>query len=156
MSTKRYPGRDAIKTKGWFAAHRWLLLRRLSQFGFLALFMIGPMSGYYLVKGSIASSLTLDTLPLTDPYILLQTLAAGNVPEMTALIGALIVVAVYLVVGGRVYCAWVCPINIITDAAHWLRVWLDIHGGLKFTKAARYWVLGMTLVVAFLTGVVAW
>jgi ferredoxin-type protein NapH len=156
MNTKRHPESDAVKAKGWFAAHRWLILRRLSQFGFLALFMAGPMSGYYLVKGSIASSLTLDTLPLTDPYILLQTMAAGHVPEMTALIGALIVVAVYLMVGGRVYCAWVCPINIITDAAHWLRVRLDIHGGLKFTKAARYWLLGVTLIVAFLTGVVAW
>ncbi len=156
MSTKRYPGRDAITTKGWFAAHRWLILRRLSQFGFLALFMAGPASGYYLVKGSIASSLTLDTLPLSDPFILLQTLAAGHVPEMTALIGAGIVVGVYLMLGGRVYCAWVCPINIITDAAHWLRVRLDIHGGLRFTRAARYWLLATTFAVAFLTGVVAW
>ena len=156
MSTKSYPGRDAVKAKGWFAAHRWLIVRRLSQIGFLGLFMVGPLSGYYLVKGSIASSLTFDTLPLTDPYILLPTLAAGHVPEMTALVGALIVLAAYLVVGGRVYCAWVCPINIITDAAHWLRLRLGIQGGLKFTRSVRYWMLGMTLLVAFLTGVVAW
>jgi ferredoxin-type protein NapH len=38
----------------------------------------------WIVKGNLAYSLTLDTLPLTDPYVLLQSLLAGNWPERLA------------------------------------------------------------------------
>ena len=33
------PGAEAIAVKGWLRAHKWLLLRRLSQLGILALFL---------------------------------------------------------------------------------------------------------------------
>ena len=39
------PGVEAVATKGWLKAHRWLLLRRISQLGILALFMLGPLAG---------------------------------------------------------------------------------------------------------------
>ena len=41
--------------------------------------------------------------------------------------------AFYLLVGGRVYCAWVCPVNIVTDAAHWLRERLGIVGAARLS-----------------------
>ena len=50
------PGKEAIRVKGWLAAHRFLLLRRFSQLGILALFLAGPMFGIWIVKGNIASS----------------------------------------------------------------------------------------------------
>jgi len=156
MSAKSNPGHDAVLARGLFAAHRWLIFRRLSQIGFLALFLIGPLTGYYIVKGSIASSLTFDILPLTDPYILLQSWTAGHAINTTALIGALIVLTVYLLIGGRVYCSWVCPVNIITDTAHWVRTRLGIQGGIKFSRNVRYWMLGMTLIVALATGILVW
>ncbi|HRG72288.1 MAG TPA: quinol dehydrogenase ferredoxin subunit NapH, partial [Thauera aminoaromatica] len=31
------PGREAVEAKGWLRAHKWLLLRRASQLGILAL-----------------------------------------------------------------------------------------------------------------------
>ena len=156
MSKKTNPGAEAVAAKGWFSAHRWLILRRLTQLGFLGFFLTGPITGFYIIKGSISSSLTFDTLPLSDPYILLQSLAAGHILENTAIIGGLIVLTIYLFIGGRVYCAWVCPVNIITDLAHWTRNKLSIQGGMKFTRKIRYWMLAMTLITAFSTGVVAW
>jgi len=38
-------GRSAITAKGWLQAHKWLLLRRASQLGILALFLAGPLAG---------------------------------------------------------------------------------------------------------------
>jgi ferredoxin-type protein NapG len=35
--------------------------------------------------------------------------------------GCAIVVVFYALVGGRVFCSWVCPVNVVTDAAAWLR-----------------------------------
>ena len=97
-------GADAVATKGWWSAHRWLLLRRFSQLSILALFLLGPLAGIWLVKGNLNFSYTLDILPLTDPYVALQSLAAGHVPEMLGSLGVLIVLLFYFLVGGRVYC----------------------------------------------------
>ncbi|WP_374681975.1 quinol dehydrogenase ferredoxin subunit NapH [Accumulibacter sp.] len=155
MNSKR-AGAEAVASKGWVAAHRWLLARRLCQLAILALFLLGPLAAVWIVKGNLAYSLTLDSLPLTDPYVLLQSLLAGNWPEKLALIGALIVIVFYFLVGGRVYCAWVCPINPLTDLAGWLRRRLGIKGSAHVSRSSRYWILAMTLLLASLTGSIAW
>jgi ferredoxin-type protein NapH len=157
MSTAaRRIGAEAIAAKGRWQASKWLVLRRASQLLLLALFVAGPWFGWWIVKGSLSSSLTLDVLPLTDPYMLLQSVAARHVPESTALIGALIIVAVYVLVGGRVYCSWVCPVNLVTDAAQWLRRSLGLGLGARVRRETRYGILVATLVVSLITGVVAW
>ena len=150
------PGAEAIAEKGWLAAHRYLILRRISQLGILGLFLLGPLAGIWIVKGNLASSLTLDVLPLTDPLVLLQVIASGHLPESAAIIGASIVVVFYLLVGGRVYCSWVCPINIVTDLAEWLRRRLKIKNSANFSSKTRYWLLGGILLVAAISGSVAW
>lgn len=149
-------GDRALARKGWFRAHRWLILRRLSQLSILALFLVGPWLGLWIVKGNLAYSYTLERLPLSDPYVLLQSLLAGHVPEQLAIVGALIVTAFYLLVGGRAYCAWVCPVNPVTDAAAWMRSRLGIKGSAHISRQARYWVLGMTLFLAVASGTLAW
>ncbi len=151
-----FSAQTAIAGKGWWLAHKWLLLRRASQLGILSLFLLGPLAGIWLVKGNLASSLTLDVLPLTDPYLLLQSLLAGHLPEATALTGAAIIVVFYLLAGGRSYCAWVCPLNIVTDAAAFLRDRWRLKGGAHFSRQARYWILGMSLLLALFTGSMAW
>lgn len=149
-------GVEAIEKKGWLGAHRWLILRRFSQLTVLALFLSGPWFGLWLAKGNLASSLFLDVLPLTDPYVFLQTLAAGFLPASSALIGAGIVVAFYFLIGGRVYCAWVCPVNVITDLAAWSRRRLGIKGGRVPDANSRYWILGGSLLAAALSGSLVW
>jgi ferredoxin-type protein NapH len=149
-------GSEAIAAKGWVKAHQWLILRRSSQIFIMMLFLLGPWFGLWLVKGNLSSSLTLDFLPLTDPYILLQSLVAGHALSNTAIMGAIIVFAVYALVGGRVYCSFVCPVNIITDFAHWLGEKFDISKGWQPKREIRLWLLGATLVVSMITGTVAW
>lgn len=156
MSTVLRPGAEAIAEKGWLAAHKWLLLRRTSQIGILLLFLVGPWFGLWIVKGNLNYSYTLGVLPLADPYLLLQGLVAGQVPEKLALIGVAIVLAFYLLVGGRSYCSWVCPVNLVTDFANWLRMRLGLKGGAHLSRATRYWILAMTLLVAMATGTLAW
>ena len=144
------------QAKGWLGAHKWLLARRASQLGILALFLLGPLAGVWIVKGNLTFSYTLDVLPLTDPYILLQSLLTRHMPEMKAFVGAAIVLAFYLLVGGRVFCSWVCPVNLVTDAASWLRERIGIKGGAHVSRETRYWILAMTLVLALATGTLAW
>ncbi|EIJ43220.1 ferredoxin-type protein, NapH/MauN family [Beggiatoa alba B18LD] len=140
----------------WWARQRWLFLRRLSQLSILALFFCGTWTGFWLVKGNLSSSLTLNLLPLTDPYLVLQIFATGHMVGITAMIGALLVLLAYLLVGGRVYCAWVCPMNIVTDVAAWLRNRLEIKNTLTLSRSLRFWLLGMTFILSALTGALAW
>ena len=156
MQSAGRPGAEVIAEKGWLAAHRYLILRRISQLGILGLFLLGPLAGVWIVKGNLASSLTLDVLPLTDPLVLLQVFVSGHLPESAAIIGASIVLVFYLLIGGRVYCSWVCPINIVTDLAEWLRRRLKIKNSTNFSATTRYWLLGGILLVAAISGSVAW
>lgn len=149
-------GAEAIAEKGWLVAHKWLVLRRATQIGILLLFLVGPWFGLWIVKGNLNYNLTLGVLPLSDPYLLLQALVNGQTPERLGLIGVALVILGYLLVGGRAYCSWTCPVNLVTDLANWLRTRLGLKGGAHLSRQTRYWILGMTLVVAALTGTIAW
>ncbi|MEV8468466.1 quinol dehydrogenase ferredoxin subunit NapH [Fluviibacterium sp. DFM31] len=158
MSVKtRLPvGQEAIREKGWIGAHRFLLLRRLSQAFFLVLFLLGPWFGLWWVTGTLAGSRTFGVLPLTDPLVLLQGMVAGHWPEFTALLGAVIVLVAYGLIGGRVYCSWVCPINPVTDAAHWLHDKLGMPRGWQPKRNTRFWILGAVLAASAISGTIAW
>lgn len=149
-------GADAIVQKGWAGAHRWLMLRRFSQLLVLLLFLSGPWFGVWIARGNLASSKTLDVLPLTDPFVLLQSLFAGFMPAVSALLGAAIVIGCYALIGGRVFCAWVCPVNVVTDTAGWLRRRLGIKTGKTPDAATRNWLLAGVFVLAFLTSSLVW
>ncbi len=158
MSTSPTPpiGQEAIEAKGWIGAHKYLLLRRATQAFFLGIFLLGPWFGIWWVKGNLAGSLTLDVLPLTDPFVVIQSIAAQHWPETTAILGALIVAAIYALIGGRVYCSWVCPINPVTDAAHWTHTKLGLPKGWQPKRGTRLWVMAMVLIVSAITGSIAW
>lgn len=156
MSANRQPYVAARARIGLWRASRYMVLRRLSQAFFLALFLSGPLAGVWIAKGTLASSLTLGTLPLTDPFVLLQSLAAGHWPEATALTGAALVLAAYLVLGGRSYCAWVCPVNPVSDLARWLRRRLGLAQTAKIKPELRYYFAVAAVLAAAATGTIAW
>ncbi len=156
MTALARPGLEARRAKGWLGAHKWLLARRVSQVVVIALFLSGPWFGVWILKGSLASSLFLDTVPLADPFVLLQSLVAGHALAATALIGAAVVVALYGLVGGRAYCAWVCPVNPVTDLAHWLAERFALPKGWALKRTARLWLAAGALAASAATGTVAW
>nr|VFK63607.1 MAG: ferredoxin-type protein NapH [Candidatus Kentron sp. UNK]VFK70868.1 MAG: ferredoxin-type protein NapH [Candidatus Kentron sp. UNK] len=149
--------KTAIEKKGWLRAHKWLLLRRSSQFLVLGAFLLGPWFGIWIISGNLSASLLLEKIPMTDVHIFLQTLAAGHWrPALELVIGVAIVASFYGLVGGRVFCAWVCPVNLVTDAAAGLRRRLGLKGSANLSRATRYWLLAMTLLLALLVGEPLW
>ncbi len=156
MAMNAFPGKEAVEKKGWFRAHQWLIARRISQLGILGLFLLGPLAGIWIVKGNLSGSMTLDVLPLTDPFLLLQSMLSGNLPVLSGALGALIVILFYGLVGGRVFCSWVCPVNLVTDLAAWLRRRFDLRSSAVLSRSLRYWLLGLVLSFPLVTGVIAW
>lgn len=143
-------------TRGFFQRQRWLLLRRTTQFALLGLFLLGPWFGIWWVKGNLAASRWFGVLPLADPYIALQSLLATHHITATAALGTALVAVFYALVGGRAYCSWVCPVNVITDVAHWCRERLHLPPGWRPQRALRGWLLLMTLAVSAISGGIAW
>jgi ferredoxin-type protein NapH len=150
------PGQDAINAKGYLRSNRFLLLRRLCQLLTLMLFIVSPVAGYWLIKGNLSASLLLETVPLTDPFVFLQSLASGHLPVNTMVVGAAIVAGFYWMVGGRSFCSWVCPVNPITDLAAWSARRLSIARRGSVSRRTRYWLLALCLLLPALTGMVVW
>ncbi|EKK7178741.1 quinol dehydrogenase ferredoxin subunit NapH [Vibrio alginolyticus] len=147
-------GKEALEKLGWWRAHRFLILRRLCQFTIIALFMAGPTLG--ILTGNLSSSMLLDTVPLSDPLIVLQALATGHVPEFNALLGVVIVVAFYAILAPRAFCAWVCPLNIVTDLAAWLRRKFNIKASYRWSPMIRYWLIPVLMLGSALSGAILW
>ncbi|WPD17549.1 quinol dehydrogenase ferredoxin subunit NapH [Vibrio parahaemolyticus] len=147
-------GKEAIEKLGWWRAHRFLVLRRLCQLTIIALFMAGPTLG--VLTGNLSSSMLFDTVPLSDPLIVLQALATGHIPEFNALLGVVIVVVFYAMLAPRAFCAWVCPLNIVTDLAAWLRRKLKIKASYRWSPAIRYWLIPVLMLGSALSGAILW
>jgi len=138
--------------------YRYLFFRRSTQIGLLVLYFGANAWGWTILMGNLSSSSLLGLIPLSDPFAGLQMLFAGAVMATDLLIGMLIVTVFYLIIGGRAFCSWVCPINIITDAAALLRRKLGIDAISKkqpASRAMRYWVLALSLILSFILGLTA-
>ena len=139
--------------------YRYLVLRRVTQIGLLVLYFGANAWGWTILKGNLSSSIILDTIPMSDPYAALQMLAAGAVLATDLLLGVLVATMFYLLIGGRAFCSWVCPINLITDAAAALRkvTGIDRIQGFKqpASRNMRYWILALSLIISFFMGVAA-
>ncbi len=139
-------------------AYRFMLLRRSSQAAILGLFICGNLLGWQALRGTLSSSRVLDTVPLTDPFALLQIIATQHSVASDALLGGLIVILFFGLLAGRAFCSWVCPLNVVTDAAGWLRKKTVLHvSGSRFvlSRKTRYGAIGVSLVVSFATGIAA-
>ncbi|WP_394126687.1 quinol dehydrogenase ferredoxin subunit NapH [Vibrio hepatarius] len=147
-------GKEARQKLGWWHAHRFLILRRLCQFGVIGLFLLGPTIG--ILKGNLSSSLLLDTVPLTDPLIFMQIVFTGHMPELSAIIGVAIVVLFYALISPRAFCGWVCPMNVVTDFAAWLKRKLEIKASFRWNPQLRYWLLLALLIGSATSGTVLW
>lgn len=149
-------GREARVRLGWWRSHRWLWLRRSCQLSVLLLFLSGPLYGVWILKGNYSASRFLDTLPMTDPLMMLESLLAGHWPALTALLGALVVVGLYGLIASRAFCGWVCPLNPVTDLAAWLRRRLGIRQSATLSRSLRYGILLAILAGSAISGTLLW
>jgi len=140
---------------------RYVVLRRIAQVTILLLFFGTAHWGWQfpgdtpLLTGNLSSSEFMGLLPMTDPLAALQIFLTGHLLTREALIGAAVVFIFYLLLGGRVFCAWVCPVNMVTDLAGWLRTRLDIKPLFHVPRNVRYYVLAAALILSAITGVAA-
>jgi len=135
---------------------KWLILRRISQLTVLGFFLFSSLTGIWVLRGDLAGSTLFGFIPLSDPLTLLQTMLSGHWPELTALVGVVIILLFYLLAGGRVFCSWVCPVNIINDSAVLLQKKMPLKPGGTLGSSLRYWLLAAVLLAALVSGTTLW
>ncbi len=138
--------------------HKFLILRRLVQVLLLLLFVGANLWGWKLLMGNFSSAYVLESFYLSDPYAVLQIFATGFLVSTDAVVGAIIVLLFYAIIGGRSFCSWVCPLNMVTDFASWVRKKLgfNINDNIVLVKRnTRYWVLVLGLILSAIMGVAA-
>lgn len=142
----------------WVYKHRLIILRRLLQSALILLYAGAHIWGWKILEGDLGSSLLMGTIPLADPFAVVQMSIAGALLGIDVLIGAAIIALFYAIIGGRGFCAWVCPINIVTDIANDLRRMLrinEVEHRVVISRGLRYWILGISLALSALFGVAA-
>ena len=114
--------------------------------------------GWKILSGTLSSSSVFGMMPLSDPFAVLQMIFAGAVLSFDVILGAMIIVFFYGVIGGRAFCSWVCPVNIVTDGANWLRrkLYMDqIEKKVWISRDIRYYMIILALIVSSLSGMAA-
>lgn len=156
---RHYQPPTTLRGKLW--ALRYTLARRAVQFGLLAAF-IGTahfgwtLLGKPLLAGNLSASSIAGVVPLADPFAVLQMLVARHWLASEVLIGAALVLGVYVLVSGRSFCGWVCPMNFVTDAADWLRDKTGVQADvLRMRSGVRYAVLVLALALSAVSGLAA-
>jgi len=135
-----------------------LILRRIIQFCIITLFVGAYNFGWDILKGNFSTAEVLNSFYLSDPYFFFQMLASGFIPNKDVIIGVVIISLFYFLLRGRIFCSWVCPINIITDSASWLRRKLHIQSLIskeKISRNIRFYVLGLGLILSAIIGLAA-
>jgi ferredoxin-type protein NapH len=155
---------DKLHRRGFgarFWSWRYIVLRRVSQVGLLLLFFGTAHWAWELpaktplLSGNLSASKFMGLIPLADPVAALQIFLTGHVLRQEILIGVGIVFGFYLLLGGRVFCSWVCPVNMVTDLAGWLRAKLEIRPIFHLNRNLRYFVLAAALILSAISGVAA-
>lgn len=113
---------------------------------------------FKLLEGNLSTSKIAEIVPMSDPLAFLQIFLAGGAISADLALGVLVVLLIYGVFLGRGYCAFVCPINLITDFAAYARRKLKIENikFLSIPRNARFAILALSLLLSFFFGVLAW
>lgn len=141
-----------------YSKYRFLVLRRVVQLGLLFLYIGGNYYGWTILRGNLSGSIIFELIPMSDPFAVLQMLTAGASLTLDVMIGALVVFILYGVFLGRAFCSWICPMNMVTDLANWLRRKLSLdkdETNIRLSRKIRYWVIGLSLVLTGYFGLAA-
>ena len=147
------------------------IVRHIVQVAVLLLFLISLfVSGWSLFGGTVGgdnaahtpsmfpfygslSSSSLFGIELLDPFAALQVAAAAKTFTLEMLIGLLPFLVIYGLIRGRVFCGWVCPVNLLLELVDWLRAKLHVKVEERvLPRHVKMYVAAAVLVLSLLLG----
>ena len=142
--------RRIVQVAVWVILSAPILIYGFSLFGLTAgTDMRVPTPSEGLIFGSLSSSNILE-VTLVDPYAALQVALATRTFELAWLWALLPVFAFYVILGARVFCGWVCPVNLVLEFTDWLRKKLHVPNAERtLPRKTKIAVMVLFLLLAF-------
>ena len=137
------------KRKFSYRMKRWILVIVIHLFFFLSFFI-----DLQMLEGTLNGSRFLG-FHMIDPFATLEVWLATYHLPINVIIGTSTIVLMYMLLGGRTYCAWVCPYGILSEYGeklHNILVSKKIIKSRKFDHRIKYIFWAGFLAMAFVSG----
>ncbi len=123
--------------------------------GCLFLFVFSYRIDLQVLEGTLVGSRFIG-LHLIDPFVTLQVFLAHRAIPVNMAIGTLTVLIAYFVLGGRSFCAWICPYGMLSEIGEHIRFRLIEKGIIKkrtpLPDKTKFFIWAALLIACFLTG----
>ena len=132
-----------------YRSKRWILVIAIHLLFFLSFFV-----DLQILEGTLNGSRFLGS-HMIDPFVTLEVFLATYHIPINVIIGVSTIVILYMLVGGRTYCSWVCPYGILSEYGEKLHnklVKKKIIKSRKFDHRIKYIFWAGFLAMSFLTG----
>ncbi len=137
------------KSYSSYRMKRWIVVIAIHL-----LFFLSFAIDIQILEGTLNGSRFLG-FHLIDPFTTMQLYLATYHMPVNIIIGTATIVVFYIFIGGRTYCAWVCPYGILSEIAEKLHnklVCKEIIKSRKFDHRVRHIFWSMFLIMAFTSG----
>ncbi len=144
--------RQANRTRG--EASRWLKRRWTVLISVNLLFVVSYYFDIQLLEGALTASRFVG-FHMADLNSALQVMLAFKHIVLNLMIGTVTVFILWLLLGGRTFCSWVCPYHLLSEWAEKLHLWLvakKIIKGYTFHRGVRTFFYLVFAVLTWVTG----
>jgi len=134
--------------------HKWRNIRWAILIFFNFLFFASFYFDIQILEGTLSGSRLLG-FHLIDPLVTLQVILSSKIIMVNLVIGVVTIILIYLMFGGRSFCAWICPYHWLAELGEKIHQTLKKNKIIKnhtFDRKIRYYFYGFFLVLALITG----
>ena len=108
-----------------------------------------------VLEGTLSASRFLG-FHLEDPFMAMQVMLASKIVKIDLIIGLVSVILIYLILGGRFFCSWVCPYHFFSEIGKMVNRFLSKKGfikkNIKFNNNIKYYFFVLFLLLTYITG----
>jgi len=148
FSTFYYKDKNG-KVKLTIRAWRWLSIILINLLFFLSFFV-----DIQFLEGTLNGSRLLG-FHLIDPFTSIEIFASTHEIHTNVIIGSATLIVFYFLVGGKAYCAWVCPYGLLSEIGEYIHMKLvrkKIIKERKFNPNIRFFFWAVFIVAAAIDG----
>jgi ferredoxin-type protein NapH len=134
--------------------HKWRNRRWITLIVVNFLFLVSFYFDVQLLEGTLSASRFIG-FHMADLNSALQVMLAYKLVVLNLIIGTVTIFVLWLLLGGRTFCSWVCPYHLVAEWAEALHLWLakkKIVQDRSFNRKVRTVLYVIFALLAFVTG----